>query len=136
MMMPAMASRFRTQLAENAKVWSHMAQLPEAAHNEVEAMPFVGQVLPPPLVLLLGSWNLGAPLEDPRPALRSLLESYSIRHVTIDPSQIWDVAGRLEAGLRTLLLLDAASVYLAVLRAVDPYQIPVITGLKKVTSVT
>ncbi len=134
--MPAMAARFRTQLAENAKVWSHMAMLPELAHNEIEALPFLAQVLPLPLVLLLGSWNLPQPLQDPRPALCSLLDAHSVQHVTVDPQKAWGAAARLEAGLRTLLLLDTVSVYLAILRAVDPFQIPVITELKKATTLT
>ena len=134
--MPAIAMRFRTQLAENAKVWSHSALLPEMAHNEVESIPFLGQVLPPPLVLLLGSWNLAPSLVDPRPPLRTVLDSHSIRHVTVDPAQAWPGSQRQEAGLRMLLLFDTASVYLAILRAIDPYQIPVITQLKKATTVT
>ncbi len=134
--MPALAARFRTQLAENAKVWSHMAMLPELAHNEVEALPFLGQLLPPPCVLLLGSWTLSQPLQDPRPALRLLLDAHSIQHSTVDPQLTWGDASRLEIGLRTLLLLDAATIYLAILRAIDPFQISVITELKKATTVT
>ena len=134
--MPAIAMRFRTQLAENAKCWSHAAQLPELAHNEVESFSALGQLLPPPLVILLGSWTLAKPLVDPRPALRQTLEQHSLKHITIDPSSAWPTASRLEAVLRTLFLLDAATIYLAVLRATDPFLIPVITQLKKATTIT
>jgi glucose/mannose-6-phosphate isomerase len=135
--MPAIAARFRTQLAENAKVWSHMAMLPEMAHNEVEAFPFLGQVLPTPLVILLGGWFHGIGLMDPRPALCSLMDTHSITHVTINPEETWNPGvERVEAVLRTLLFLDTVSVYLAILRAQDPFQIPVITKLKKATTLT
>jgi glucose/mannose-6-phosphate isomerase len=130
--MPAVASRFRAQLAENSKVWSHSAELPEAAHNEVESFAHLAQVLPPPLVIFLGSHSRDSKTADPRAGLRNLLDKLAIRHETVDP----DVMGigsssRVEAGLRAMLLLDAATVYLALLRAVDPLEIPIISELKK-----
>jgi glucose/mannose-6-phosphate isomerase len=130
-----LAFRFRTQLAENAKVWSHVARLPEMAHNEVEAWPALSQLLPQPLVVFLGAWRESAPLVDPRPALRELLDSLRIEHVTIDPSDLWPESEvRLEAGLRSLLFLDAISIYLALLRATDPFDIPNISRIKTATT--
>jgi glucose/mannose-6-phosphate isomerase len=129
--MPAVANRFRTQLAENSKVWSHAAHLPEMAHNEVESLAFLAQLLPPPLVILLGSWTLSSKLTDPRPHLKRIFDSLPTLHETMDPREIWpETASRWTSGLRTMLLLDAASVFLAVLKAVDPMDIPVITKLK------
>ncbi|HEY3295826.1 MAG TPA: SIS domain-containing protein [bacterium] len=129
--MPAQAFRFRAQLSENSKVWSHASPLPEMAHNEVEAFEFLGQVLPPPLVIFLGEWYFGKTFTDPRLGMKSLLDSYRISHLTLDPAELWGrEMSRLETGLRMLLLLDAATVYLAVLRAQDPMDIPIITKLK------
>ena len=129
--MPAQAFRFRAQLAENSKVWSHSAPLPEMAHNEVEAFAFLGQVLPPPMVIFLGSWSFSGLFTDPRPGMIKILDSYHISHLTLDPTEIWGAdQSRLETGLQTLLLLDTVSVFLALLRAVDPMEIPVITKLK------
>jgi glucose/mannose-6-phosphate isomerase len=129
--MPAVANRFRTQLAENSKVWSHAAHLPEMAHNEVESLAFLSQLLPPPLVILLGSWNLSEKLTDPRPHLSRIFDSLPIQHETIDPRELWpESSSRWASGLRTLLLLDAMSMFLAVLKAVDPMDIPVIAKLK------
>ena len=129
--MPAVANRLRTQLAENSKVWSHTSHLPEMAHNEVESLGFLAQILPPPLVILLGSWTLAPQLTDPRTHLRGILDSLAILHETIDPGDLWpETAGRWTSGLRMMLLLDAASVFLAVLKAVDPTDIPVIAKLK------
>jgi len=129
--MPAQAIRFRAQLAENAKVWSHSAPLPELAHNEVESFEFLGQLLPPPLVIFLGSWQFAGKFADPRVGLKSILDSLGIQHITLDPVERWGKGlSRLEVGLRTMLFLDSVSVYLALLRAVDPSEIPTITRLK------
>ncbi|MBI5058394.1 hypothetical protein HZB60_01285 [candidate division KSB1 bacterium] len=131
----ALAFRFRTQLAENAKTWSHVAELPELAHNEVEAWSSLGQVLPQPLVVFLGGWRESTPLVDPRPSLRELLDSLQIAHMTIDPSELWPESEvRLEAGLRSLLFLDVISVFLALLRATDPFDIPNISRIKSATT--
>ena len=133
--MPAVAFRMRAQLAENSKVWSHAFELPEMAHNEVESFAHLAQVLPPPLVIFLGSHSQDSRAADPRPGLRNLLDDFRIRHVTLDPAEIWDAAlSRIEAGLRTMLLLDAATVYLAVLKAENPLEIPIITKLKKLSA--
>jgi hypothetical protein len=132
--MPAVAFRLRAQLAENSKVWSHAFELPEMAHNEVESFAHLSQVLPPPLVIFLGSHLPDLRAADPRPGLRTLLDDFRIRHLTFDPAEIWDAAlSRLEAGLRTMLLLDAATVYLALFKAVNPLEIPIITKLKKLS---
>jgi glucose/mannose-6-phosphate isomerase len=133
--MPAVAFRFRAQLAENAKVWSHAFELPEMAHNEVESLEHLAQLLPPPLVILLGSHSPDSRAADPRPGLRGLWDEFRIRHVTLDPSHTWGAhLSRLEAGLRTMLLLDAATVYLALMKAVNPLEIPIITKLKKLSA--
>lgn len=126
-----LANRFRAQLAENAKLWSHGAELPEMAHNEVESFNSLSKLLPPPLVIFLGSWQQGERFADPRPAMRILLDDLRIEHLTLDPCELWpDTETVTASGLRTLLLLDAASVYLALLKAEDPLEIPRITNLK------
>jgi glucose/mannose-6-phosphate isomerase len=132
---PALSFRFRAQLAEMSKVWSHGAELPEMAHNEVESWSFLGQLLPPPVVLFLGSWAVQGQFMDPRPAMRQLLDARNVEHLTLDPTELWnDSESRLAQGLRTMLRLDAATIYLAVLRALDPQEIPTITELKKSTT--
>jgi glucose/mannose-6-phosphate isomerase len=130
--MPALEIRFRAQLAENSKVWSHGAALPELAHNEVEALAFLGQLLPPPMVVFLGSWAMQDRFADPRPGLCKLLDGLGISHLRGDPGVFWkEPAGRVETVLRLMLLLDAATVYLAVLRAQNPAEIPLIMALKE-----
>ncbi len=127
---PALEIRFRAQLAENSKVWSHGAALPELAHNEVESLAFLGQLLPPPVVVFLGSWSL--PFPDPRPGLHKLLANLRITPIVLDPTELWGPSlSRMASGLRLMLLLDAATVYLALLRAENPADIPLITALKE-----
>ncbi len=125
-----LAFRFRTQLAENAKVWSHVAELPEMAHNEIESWPFLRELLPPPLVIFLGSWSGQRRLPDPRPSAMAVLNRLGIDSVMVDPVELWPQQSRFEAGVRTLLFLDTVSIWLAVLRAVDPFDIPIITEVK------
>jgi glucose/mannose-6-phosphate isomerase len=129
--MPAQAVRFCAQLAENAKVWSHWAPLPEMAHNEVESFPALGQALPPPLVIFIGSWGFSGRFTDPRVGIGKILDSLQIAHMNLDPAVIWpEQTSRLSIGLRMMLLLDAAAINLALLRAVNPAEIPILTELK------
>lgn len=129
---PALAFRLRAQLAENSKVWSHSADLPELAHNEVEAFGHLAQVLPPPLVMFLGSWGMTGTFADPRGPMEEMLAQMGVASVRLDPQVMFpDSRGRLAQGIRLMLLLDAATVYLAILKAEDPMEIPRITGLKE-----
>jgi glucose/mannose-6-phosphate isomerase len=124
--MPAVATRFRAQLAENSKVWSHAAPLPELAHNEVEAFGHLQQLLPPPLVIFLGRWEFEGRFTDPRPAMQKMLTELNVQSLALEINAI----DRLATGLQLTLLLDAVTVYLALLRAVEPTEIPKITKLK------
>lgn len=128
---PALAFRLRAQLAENSKVWSHSSELPELAHNEVEAFGHLAQLLPPPMVMFLGGWATAGTFADPRRPLEELLGKMGMATLRLDPNELFpDSQGRLAQGIRLMLLLDAATVYLAILRAEDPMEIPRITGLK------
>jgi glucose/mannose-6-phosphate isomerase len=127
---PALAFRFRAQLAENSKIWSHASDLPELAHNEVEAFAHLAQVLPPPLVMFLGDWAAGTTFADPRSPMEEMLEKMGVATLRLDPTELFGAGSRLEHGIRLMLLIDAATVYLAILRAEDPMEIPKITGLK------
>jgi len=127
---PALAFRLRAQLAENSKVWSHSSDLPELAHNEVEAFAHLSQLLPPPMVIFLGGWATEGTFSDPRTPIEELLMKMGVATLRLDPSELFGTGNRLEYGIRLMLLLDAATVYLAILRAEDPMEIPKITGLK------
>ncbi len=132
---PALAFRFRAQLAENSKVWTRASELPELMHNEVESFAHMSQVLPPVFVLFIGKWAKRNAIADPRMALEQLLASLGVQSMRIDPSVLFPTTrGRLAQGVRMMLFLDAVTIFLAVLRAEDPMEIPKITALKNLLS--
>lgn len=127
---PALVRRASAQLAENAKKWSHAAILPEMAHNEVEAFPALTALLPPPLVLFVGTWPF-ADSPDPCRPVESLLSELGVEWCRVEFStQGKQPPSRVQEGLRTMLFLDAVSVWLALVLATDPMTIPTITRLK------
>lgn len=86
---PALAFRFRAQLAENSKVWARASELPELMHNEVESFAHMSQVLPPVFVLFIGKWAKRNAIADPRMALEQLLASLGVQSMRIDPSVLF-----------------------------------------------
>lgn len=118
------ARRWQTQFNENAKVLAFHGVLTEAAHNEV--------------VGWLGGQGVGcfapvlleAPAEPPwTPFLEALTELLQgqARLTNVRPS-----LDRFLPGLLELVLLgDLVSVYLALLREVDPWPVPPIDRLKE-----
>jgi glucose/mannose-6-phosphate isomerase len=132
---PALAFRMRAQFSENSKVWSHSADLPELAHNEVEALAHLGQVSPPPMVIFLGKWAAEGVFSDPRPGMEVMFRAQQIASLRLDPLELFsDTPSRAAQGLRLMQLTDAATVYLALLKADDPMEIPKITKLKNLLS--
>lgn len=118
------------QLAENAKTWSHAAVLPEMAHNEVEAFPALATLRPSPLVLFVGTWPF-ADFPDPREPVEALLTALGIDSRRIEfPAKKGTQPSRVLEGLRTMLFLDAVSVWLALILERDPMTIQTITRLK------
>jgi glucose/mannose-6-phosphate isomerase len=119
------ALRWKTQLNENAKVPAFASELPEAGHNEIvgwESAPEMGSFM---AVFLEDSdqhprvgqhMDLTARLIEPRAAGTVRLESRG--------------ANPVERLLSLVLLGDLVSVYLAVLRGVDPAPVPTIDALK------
>ena len=133
---PALVHRASAQFAENAKVWARGAVLPELAHNEVEAFPALAGLLPPPHILFFGEWPF-PDFPNPCAPIEALLSEYRIafEHIEFRASET-SPTSRVLVGLRTMLLLDAASVYLALMLARDPTAIPTITKLKSMQEKT
>lgn len=121
----SVAKRWQTQINENAKMLAFSSSLPEADHNEI-----VGWALDTssrrftPIIL-----------RDPdeTPEMRRRLDATAIlfgKHAKVE--QVRDEGGQLlERMLGTLLLGDYVSLYLAVLRRVDPAPMAPITELKE-----
>jgi len=127
---PSLVRRACAQFAENSKRWSHAAVLPEMAHNEVEAFPVLAKLAPPPYVLFVGAW-LFANFPDPCPPIKTLLKELKIerKHIEFASNAPFRLSRVLE-GLRTMLFLDAVSVFLGLISGENPTEIPTITKMK------
>ncbi len=121
----AVAYRWKTQLNENAKVPAHSAELPEADHNEVEGWAGVEGLGTFAAVFLDDS--------DLHPRVReriAITESVIAPHAA-SVRRVESVGeGRVERVLSLVLLGDLVSVYLAILRGVDPTPVEEIGRVK------
>lgn len=118
------AYRWKCQLNENAKIPAFAAELPEADHNEIvgwEGAPSVGRYR-------------GVFLEDSdqHPRTRQRIELTAKLIGSDPPPVLLESQGKnpLERLLSLVLLGDLVSIYLAVLRGVDPTPVEVIERLK------
>jgi glucose/mannose-6-phosphate isomerase len=112
-------------LNENAEVPAFAAALPEAGHNEIVGWPAAREFAPFALVVL------DDPGADPRNARRA---EVTAELVAPGAAAVERVAARgdtpLERLVSLVLLGDLASLYLAVLRGVDPAPVRPIDDLK------
>ena len=121
----AAALRWKTQLNENAKVRAFWGVLPEIDHNEVEGSS--GEGGETHRVVILRSET-----EPPRMRLRVPETIDAMTSVGLETREVWaEGSGALAQTLSLILMGDFVSVYLAVLRDIDPTPIPVLTGLKE-----
>lgn len=121
------ASRMRAQIQENAKAPASNANLPELDHNEIMGYePGEATLNDTCLVVLRHD------LEHPRVALRAEITLELIRQHVGDSIMIRTHApGALATMLDLIVTGDLASVYLALLRGVDPSPVPNIQTLKR-----
>jgi glucose/mannose-6-phosphate isomerase len=118
------AYRWKCQLNENAKVPAFSAELPEADHNEIvgwDGAASIGRFL---AIFLEDS--------DQHPRTRQRIE-LTAKLIGSDPQPLLiESQGKnpLERVLSLVLLGDLVSIYLAVLRGVDPAPVEVIERLK------
>lgn len=118
------ARRWAGEIAENAKQWALATGLPEFNHNLLEA---AGVTTVPGLGVVL----LDSPVAHARNRLR-VRETARILRAAGTPVEVVDLPGRtmLETIILGCALGSWSSYYLALLRGVDPYPIPVMEGLK------
>lgn len=119
--------RWRSQINENAKALCHTAAVPEMNHNEVVGWsgtdPWTGQAL----VLLLREGS-----EDRRTARRLAVTGEWLRRRGLPVREVEADGGTPAERLWWLChLADYTSVYLALLRGVDPTPVAAIVELKK-----
>ncbi|HYZ30177.1 MAG TPA: SIS domain-containing protein, partial [Thermoleophilaceae bacterium] len=119
----AAARRWRSQLNENAKLPAFFGDLPEAHHNEVVGWHHADEVL------------LGIVLEGPdeheRMARRFDVTAEVMSAAGFEALRVESQGQSPTARLMSLVLLgDLVSVYLAVLRGIDPTPVEEIEALK------
>jgi glucose/mannose-6-phosphate isomerase len=123
----AVATRWRQQLQENAKVPAHSALVPELNHNEI-----VGWQVGGPLQAMTSVVLLRDPEDSPEVATRLALTG---EYVARQGARVHEVrstgATRLERAVRLVQLGDWVSFYLALLGGVDPTPIPSIDEFKR-----
>jgi glucose/mannose-6-phosphate isomerase len=121
----AAALRWKNQFNENAKVPAFCSVLPELDHNEVEGWgPGTG--------IAFGLIVLRHDNEHPRIGQRVEASLDVVRESGLSVRQVWAEGTTPAEGLFSLMAkADFASVYLAVLRGVDPTPVPVLMGLKE-----
>ncbi|HEV7918604.1 MAG TPA: bifunctional phosphoglucose/phosphomannose isomerase [Solirubrobacterales bacterium] len=119
------AYRWKTQINENAKVPAWTSELPEANHNEINAWGAAAELAEH------CAWLLRDVDQNERNQRRIELTAQ-----VIDDSgakvEIVDTVGqsRLARQFSAVFLGDLVSLYLAILRDVDPTPVPIIEGLK------
>jgi glucose/mannose-6-phosphate isomerase len=119
------AYRWKTQLNENAKVPAFAAELPELDHNEIAGWEGAGDLGKFSAVFLDDS-DLHPRVRQRIELTRGLIAGDGI--TTYKVESVGD--SRMERLVSLLLLGDLVSLYVAVLRGVDPTPVPVLDRLK------
>ncbi|HOT23805.1 MAG TPA: bifunctional phosphoglucose/phosphomannose isomerase [Thermoleophilia bacterium] len=121
------ARRWKTQLNENAKVAAFFATLPELDHNEVEAWGAGGPLDASGCVVMLEDQGAGD-----RPRRRSTVtaETFAAAGVPVERLETQGVSP-LARVFSLVALGDHVSLYLALLRGVDPTPVEAIQRLKR-----
>lgn len=123
----AVAMRWLAQLAENSKVFSHVALLPEMDHNEIVGLG----------ALKKGEHNLHLIILRDEADSERVKKRIEITKSFIGPgiggaTDITSIgSGRLTRLLSLILFGDFLSVYLAIQKGVDPSKVEVIDRLKR-----
>src|SRR5207247_8899547 len=119
------ATRWKTQFNENAEVLAWASQFPEADHNEIVGWcgdPSAKRFLP----IMIRDKEEAAGMARRLEATKKVMGKWTTIHEVRDRGET--LLGRM---LGTLYLGDFVSVYLAVLRNVDPMPVKPIAELKK-----
>jgi glucose/mannose-6-phosphate isomerase len=124
------ASRWKTQINENAKLPAFASELPELDHNEI--LGWQGADIAPFSALLLDDCDL-----HPRIRLRIKVTRELISEHAVFAEQVESVGEtRIDRLVSLVFLGDLVSVYLAALAGVDPADIDVLQRLKQTLAET
>ncbi|MEM3626908.1 MAG: bifunctional phosphoglucose/phosphomannose isomerase [Candidatus Bathyarchaeia archaeon] len=121
----AVAQRFKQQFNENSKVPAKWEVFPELNHNEVVGWEGAGQLAEHFLLILLRDRNEPDEIRQRIEATKELINQ------RIKISEVWSLGdSRLAKMLSATCIGDFTSIYLAILRGVDPTPVRTITWLK------
>lgn len=122
-----LASRWRTQINENAKLPGHSAVLPELNHNEIVGWERPGDLASRTTVVFLNDRD-----DPPEDAVRAGLTAEYVVAQGARAEVIEEPSGsRLSRWVSWVLLGDYVSLYLALLSGVDPTPIASIDAFKR-----
>ena len=121
------ARRWKTQIAENAKGWAFWEVIPEIHHNSVVALSMDGSLANTPFLVLM----LRSPSYGPRIAARFEVTAELLGKAQV-PFRWVDARGRspLAQEMTATIFGDYVSLYLAMLRGVDPTPTPSLDWFK------
>ena len=123
----AVNTRWRGQLAENAKTLCFGHVLPEMNHNELVGWKVLGPIMKETQVMFLRDKGDHKRIQVRMDITKGILEQYT-PHVT----EVWSEGRSLLARMFSLIHLgDWVSLYLAILHNVDPTPVSVIDHLKQ-----
>lgn len=120
------ATRWKTQLNENSKVWAVAESFPELNHNLVVGLPGPKGISKVASIVLLHSSHLHARTTLRYEITRGFFEDAGIPHQTVEGRG----SSQLAHMLSLTILGDFVSYYLAMLNGVDPQSIDNIVSLK------
>ena len=127
-LMEPVMTRWRTQLAENAKTLSSTCAMPEMFHNEIEAWQFPKKAVRNTAALFFRD------TEDP-PVFRPKI-AFAAKHIRKKGGKVLEIASQGKTPLARIfsliLLGDRVSLELAKLNRVNPTPIPVLNAIKKI----
>lgn len=123
----AIARRYKQQFNENSKVPSKWEFFPELNHNEIVGWEVARELAKCFSVIIIRDQNESDHMRKRIEITKNLI-SKTIRK----PSEVWSFGeSRLAKMFSTILVGDFASIYLAVLRGVDPTPVKTISFLKE-----
>jgi glucose/mannose-6-phosphate isomerase len=123
----AVAQRFKQEFNENSKVPSKWEYFPELNHNEVVGWEAANELAKHFSVVLIRDKDEPIETRQRIEATRELMHGQSLKAF-----EVWSRGKRsLAKMLSTILVGDFTSVYLAVLRGIDPTPVKTITLLKE-----
>jgi len=119
------AVRFQASLNENAKMFAHVSIIPELCHNEVEIWTKNASRQFKPIFIRHQE-------ESSQISKRFKVMKQIIEEAEFEVSEIWEKGNDyLSRIIRSLYLLDYASIYTAILRKEDPLVTPGVDAVKR-----